>query len=74
MSLEINFLHYHLGLFPPENMATVSDEHGERFHEDISQIEKRYSGKLSPNMSADYCWNLIREGPTGELKRQKKMK
>ena len=32
------------------------------------------SGKFRPNMSADYCWNLIREIATGEYKRKKKMK
>jgi hypothetical protein len=32
------------GIFP-ENMRDLSDEHGEKFHQDTSQIEKRYSGK-----------------------------
>jgi hypothetical protein len=53
-------------------MGTVSDEHGERFHHDISQIEERYRGKWSPNILADHCWSLIRETPTGENKRRKK--
>jgi hypothetical protein len=29
----------------PENIADLSDGHGERFYQDISQIEKRFSGK-----------------------------
>jgi hypothetical protein len=30
----------------PRNMGAVSDEHFEKFHQDISQMEKkRYSGK-----------------------------
>ena len=33
MSLKIHFLHSHLYFFPP-NLGTVSDEHGEIFHED----------------------------------------
>ena len=41
MSLKIHFLHSHLDFFP-ENCGEVSDEHGERFHEDISSKEKRY--------------------------------
>jgi hypothetical protein len=47
-------------------MAVVSDKQGERFHQDISQTEKRYSEKSNSNMLADYCWSLIRETPTGE--------
>jgi hypothetical protein len=35
-------------------------------------MEKRYRGKWSSNILADYCWSLIRETPTGEHKRQKK--
>ncbi|UYV76875.1 LAMA2 [Cordylochernes scorpioides] len=41
MSLKIHFLHSHLDFFP-ENLGAVSDEHGERFHQDISSMEKRY--------------------------------
>ncbi|UYV83317.1 hypothetical protein LAZ67_23000493 [Cordylochernes scorpioides] len=41
MSLKIHFLHSHLDLFP-DNLGAVSDEHGERFHQDISSMEKRY--------------------------------
>jgi hypothetical protein len=40
-------------MFSPENTRPISDEHGESFFQDISQIEKRYSGELSPNMLAD---------------------
>ncbi|UYV80917.1 hypothetical protein LAZ67_19002179 [Cordylochernes scorpioides] len=41
MSLKIYFLHSHLDLFS-DNLGAVSDEHGERFHQDISSMEKRY--------------------------------
>ena len=41
MSLKIHFLHSHLSFFP-ENMGSVSDEHGERFHQEIAEYEKRY--------------------------------
>jgi hypothetical protein len=37
-------------------------------------MEKRYSGKWSANILADYCWILIKETPTGEYKSQKKKK
>ncbi|UYV84991.1 hypothetical protein LAZ67_X004186 [Cordylochernes scorpioides] len=41
MSLKIHFLHSPLDFFP-DNLGAVSDEHGERFHQDISSMEKRY--------------------------------
>jgi hypothetical protein len=52
-------------------MGVVSDEHAEMLHLRISPTEKRYSGKWSANMSADYCWSHIREKSTGENKRQR---
>ncbi|UYV73527.1 K02A2.6-like [Cordylochernes scorpioides] len=45
MSLKIHFLHSHLDFFP-DNLGAVSDEHGERFHQDISSMEKRYQDYL----------------------------
>ena len=44
MSLKIHFLHSHLDFFP-KNVGAVSDEHGERFHQEISVMERRYQGK-----------------------------
>ena len=44
MSLKIHFLHSYLDCFPPY-LGAVSDEHGERFRQDISTVEKRYAGK-----------------------------
>ncbi|UYV62447.1 hypothetical protein LAZ67_2000627 [Cordylochernes scorpioides] len=44
MSLKIHFLHSHLDFFP-DNLGAVSDEHGERFHQAISSMEKRYQGE-----------------------------
>ena len=44
VSVKIHFLESHLN-FSPENLAEVSDEHGERFHQDIMAVEKRYQGK-----------------------------
>jgi hypothetical protein len=44
MSLKVHFLDSHLDFFP-ENLCAGSDEHGERFHRDISNMEKRYQGK-----------------------------
>jgi len=60
MSLKMHFLHSHVDFFPP-NLSDVSDEQGERFHQDISVIEERYKGKYSANMMGDFCWFLQRE-------------
>jgi len=50
----------------------VNDEHGERFLQTISSIEKRYQGKWNWAMLANYCWTLARDIPTMEYKRQAK--
>jgi len=71
MSLKIHFLHSHFNFFQ-EHCGAVSDEHGERFHQDISSMEKRYLGKWSCSMFADYCWTLARDAATVEYKRHEK--
>ena len=60
MSLKIHFLHSHLDFFP-KNLGAVSDEHGERFHQEISIMEHCYQGKWNPRMLADFCWTLRRD-------------
>lgn len=62
MSLKIHFLHSHLDFFP-ENMGAVSDEQGERFHQDIKCMEQRYQGFWNEHMLADFCWMLYRDLP-----------
>lgn len=49
MSLNVHLLHSHLDLFPG-NYVTVTDEHGERFPQDISVMEKQYQGKWKPSI------------------------
>ena len=44
MSLKVLVLDSYLELFP-ENLGTVSYEHGEQFHPDISAMEKQYQGE-----------------------------
>ena len=41
MSIKLHFLYNHLDRFP-ENLGDLSDEQGERFHQDISEWEVRY--------------------------------
>lgn len=60
MSIKIHFLHAHLDFFP-ENLGQFSDEQGERFHQEILEIEKRFDGKSQVRMIANYCWSLKRE-------------
>ena len=60
------------GFFFPVNPGAVSDENRERFHQDISSMEKRYQGKWNCAMLADYCWTLARDAPTIEYKRDAK--
>ena len=59
MSLKMYFLHSHWSFFP-SNLGAVSDEHGERFHQEISTMEERYQERFNPNMMGDYCWFLQR--------------
>ena len=58
MSLKLHFLHSHLDFFR-DNLGTVSEEHGERFHQDIQVMEKRYHGRWNEAMTGDYVWNLM---------------
>jgi len=67
----MHFLHSHLDFFR-ENCGAVSDEYGERFHQDISLMEKRYEGKWNCAILTDYCWTLARDVPTMKYKRQAK--
>ncbi|UYV80607.1 hypothetical protein LAZ67_19000941 [Cordylochernes scorpioides] len=58
MSLKIHFLHSHLDFFP-DNLGAVSDEHGERFHQDISSMEKRYQAVKKSGHSSSRCYRTI---------------
>ena len=60
MSVKVHFLHSHLDYFP-ENLGAMSEEQGERFHQDLKTMEKRYQGRWNENMMADYCWCLKRD-------------
>jgi hypothetical protein len=68
MSFNIYCLHPHLDFFPP-NLGAVSDKHGEKFHQDISTMEKRCAGKWLQKVLADCSWNLSEEASTESYKR-----
>ena len=72
MSVKLHYLDSHLDKFP-ENLGDVSDEQGERFHQDIKVMEERYQGKWDCHMMADYCWSIQREEP-GKLHARKSIK
>jgi len=42
--MKLHYFHSHIDFFP-ENLGDVSEEQGERFHQDIQEIERRYQGK-----------------------------
>ena len=60
MSIKVHYLHSHLDRFP-KNLGDMSEEQGERFHQDIKTMEDRYQGRWDTHMMADYCWNLKRD-------------
>jgi hypothetical protein len=69
MFLKIHFLDSHLDFFP-DNLGAVNDEHGERFHQDISALKKRYQGQRSASMLSDYCWTVKRDVPDAKYRRK----
>lgn len=60
LSYKLHFLNAHLDDFP-EILGDFSEEHGERFHQDIKTIERRYQGSWNCAMLADYCWMIKNE-------------
>lgn len=57
LSYEAHLIQIHLGKFP-KNCSDYSDEMGERFHQDIKQMEKAYQRRFEKAILADYCWFL----------------
>ena len=73
MSVKVHFLHAHLNYFP-DNLGDFTEEHGERFHQDIKVMEKRYQGRWTVHMMADYCWTLKRDCTEEHQRKSKKRK
>ena len=55
-------------------MGDISDEHGERFHQEIKEMENRYQEKVTEHMMADYCWFLQNENDTEHKRKSKRQK
>jgi len=66
-----HFLNSHPDFFL-EICGSVSDEHGERLHQNITAMEGRYKGKWSTSMITDYCWTLMRDSPNFTFNQQAK--
>lgn len=65
MSPKIHYLHQHLDFFK-DKLGKISDEHGERFHQQIKLIEQRFQGKSKiENMLAEFIWYSLEEQEEG---------
>lgn len=72
MSLKLHTLRCHLDLFS-ENMGEISEQSGERFHQDIADFEERYRGQeVNPTMMGDYIWSRVRDDDPSKYRRQTK--
>ena len=57
MSIKVHFLHSHLDRFPA-NLGDLSEEQGERFHQDIWTMEEQFQGRWDAHMMADFLWSI----------------
>ena len=71
MSVKMHNLFSHMDRFP-EYLGSMSDEQGERFHQELKEMETRYQGRRDAVTMADYSWNLKRDLPATEHSRSSK--
>ena len=72
ISIKMHFLASHLDFFP-SNCGDMSEEQGERFHQDLKTMEHHYQGRWDVSMLADYCWCLKRDA-SKRVHRRKSLK
>ncbi|KAF2901795.1 hypothetical protein ILUMI_04391 [Ignelater luminosus] len=53
MSHKLHMLHSHLDEFK-DNMGAYSEEHGERFHQDVMDFERRYQGQYDGRLHLEF--------------------
>ena len=53
MSVKLHFLCSHLDFFQ-QNLGDFSEEHGEKFHQNIEPMKKQYKGLWDSAMMGDY--------------------
>ena len=68
MSVKLHFLCSHLDFFQ-ENLGDFSEERGERLHQDIEPMERRYKGRWDSAMMGDCIWSLIRQDKSGHKRK-----
>ena len=68
MSAKLHFLCSYLDFFQ-ENLGDFSEEHGERFHQDIEPMEKRYKGCWNSATMEDYFWSLARQDKSSDKRK-----
>jgi len=71
INLKIHFLHSHIDYFPA-NLGDFSEEQGERFHQDLKDVERRYQGIWDRNMLAKIIKCFVRfskQRKIGHIKR-----
>jgi hypothetical protein len=66
---QLFFFNSHLDFFT-ENLGSVGEEQGERFHQDIKEMERRYQGRWNVNIMGDYYRTLHNEIPETSHKRK----
>ena len=54
MSVKMHKLFSHMDRFPGD-LGSVSDKQGERFHQNLKEMETRYHGRWDAVIMADYC-------------------
>jgi len=55
--MKMHYLNSRIDFFRP-NLGDLSEEHGECFHQDISNMERRYQGRWDFAMIGDYVWGV----------------
>lgn len=70
MNYKLHLLNSHLDHFP-SNPSSTSDEMGERAHQDLKLVEKRFAGKDPLSALSDYCWGLTRESDGSAFRKRK---
>lgn len=60
VTIKMHLLFKHKDKYEPY-IGTFSDEHGERLHQEMEQIEKRYGRNFNKEMIAEYVWSLKRD-------------
>ena len=69
MNIKVHFLYSYLDRFPA-NLGDLSEEQGERFHQDIRTMEERFQGRWDAHMMADFLWSI--QSSTSSFKNRRK--